>query len=497
MPSSFGVVWPVAAILALSAGLAAGVVSHPAATIAAAVSIFAVVVARCFPALVDRLFMRALAILLVGYALLDRPFAGLGAPPLYVGEIVLALGLLTIVAAGRDFRLAHTPMVYLLVAFMGWGALRTLPYLGIYGMDALRDAVIWGYGIFAFLVMSLVVRHNLTGRAPEFYARILPWIVVITPACVIALQWTGIGRSLGIKSPKAGDAAVHLGGAAAFLLAGLRTRHAARVPRWVVEWGIWLPLLIGLVAMGSLTRGGLLAALLAMVVVVALLPLKGGRKLLLAGSTAMMVAALWLGWGASLHIREGRGIDPEQIATNLMSIVGGTQTDDLDGTRRWRLLWWQSIIDYTVHGPYFWTGKGFGINLASDDKFVPKESFTRSPHNGHLTILARAGVPGFVLWALLQLVFAGSMLAGFFRARQAGQRTRAAALAWVLGYWIAFLVNGSFDVYLEGPQAGIWFWCLFGYGMALVASEPPHAHSPSRRWASAPPRRRQQPVGAV
>ena len=27
------------------------------------------------------------------------------------------------------------------------------------------------------------------------------------------------------------------------------------------------------------------------------------------------------------------------------------------------------IIDYTVFGDYFWTGKGFGISLADDDGF--------------------------------------------------------------------------------------------------------------------------------
>jgi len=39
---------------------------------------------------------------------------------------------------------------------------------------------------------------------------------------------------------------------------------------------------------------------------------------------------------------------------------------------------------------------------------------------------------------------------------------------WILGYWCAFLVNGSFDVFLEGPQGGIWFWSLTGLGIAAL-----------------------------
>jgi hypothetical protein len=32
-------------------------------------------------------------------------------------------------------------------------------------------------------------------------------------------------------------------------------------------------------------------------------------------------------------------------------------------------------------------------------------------------------------------------------------------------------VNASFDVYLEGPQAGIWFWCVFGFGIAALETQ--------------------------
>ena len=27
-------------------------------------------------------------------------------------------------------------------------------------------------------------------------------------------------------------------------------------------------------------------------------------------------------------------------------------------------------------------------------------------------------------------------------------------------------IDASFDVALEGPMVGIWFWCLFGFGIA-------------------------------
>src|SRR4029079_15012547 len=96
-------------------------------------------------------------------------------------------------------------------------------------------------------------------------------------------------------------------------------------------------------------------------------------------------------------------------------------------------------------------------------------------------------VPGLVLWTLLQLTFAINMLVGFARALRAGQGSRASLFAWVLAYWLACSINASFDVYFEGPQGGIWFWCIFGYGMALFSSQRPAGIAASTRLADRRP----------
>ena len=124
-----------------------------------------------------------------------------------------------------------------------------------------------------------------------------------------------------------------------------------------------------------------------------------------------------------------------------------------------------------MHGPYFWTGKGFGINLADSDGFqVAADGSLRSPHNSHLTLLARGGVPGLALWILLQGAFGLYLLRAYVADRVAGRFTWADIQLWVLLYWCAFMINGMFDVFLEGPQGAIWFWSLFGYGIAILVA---------------------------
>ena len=56
------------------------------------------------------------------------------------------------------------PIHVLLLAFMALGALRTIPYLGVPGIDALRDAVTWGYAVYAIVIsFILTLDHLATG----------------------------------------------------------------------------------------------------------------------------------------------------------------------------------------------------------------------------------------------------------------------------------------------------------------------------------------------
>ena len=81
-------------------------------------------------------------------------------------------------------------------------------------------------------------------------------------------------------------------------------------------------------------------------------------------------------------------------------------------------------------------------------------------------------MPAFLLWLLLQGLFAAFLLRALLLFRRAGDKQLVAVAAWVLVFWTAIMVNTSFDPYLEGPQGGIWFWALFGLGLVLIRLAP-------------------------
>jgi hypothetical protein len=167
-----------------------------------------------------------------------------------------------------------------------------------------------------------------------------------------------------------------------------------------------------------------------------------------------------------------RDISFTQFVQSFATTAGGSAgvaAQDLENTKQWRLAWWAVIITYTIDGDYFWTGKGYGINLADDDGFqVQADNSLRTPHNVHMTVLARSGVPGLALWLGLQIVWGFSLARGLVRARREHAEQWASLFAFLIAFWLSFLVNATFDVYLEGPTGGIWFWSVFGVGIAAV-----------------------------
>jgi hypothetical protein len=411
-------------------------------------------------------FQVGLAFLLIGYAFLGKGFAYLGMPPLYVGEMVLALAIVAILVSLSSARFG--PLHGLIVAFMLWGAARTLPFVASDGINALRDSVTWSYAVFAVAV-SITLRPAHIAVAARVYRRILPaYLAWIPIAAILTLGFseslpTPPGSSIPILTFKAGDTSVHLAAIAAFILLGLYARTGPTSgPR---ELALGMLGLIDAAIVAALNRAALIA--IAAIAAVPLFVRQSSRWLAL-GFAGALLAVLVIAADPQVDVGLPRKISVGQVVDNITSLFTEQDTTVNQATKDWRLRWWNTIVDYTVDGPHFWTGKGFGINLADDDGFqVLADRSLRAPHSVHMEILARAGVPGLILWIILQGAFALSILRAAFRAYRTAPAW-VAVLGWVFVYWLAALIDGSFDVYIGGPVGGIWFWSVMGFGIAAI-----------------------------
>lgn len=447
---------PLAAIpMAALAGAAVAVAPMLGVGIAVATTATLLTLSRALPAI----FLVALGVLLTGYAFLGRSFAYLGAPPIHVGEVVLALAALT--ALRLVFR-RWGRLELLLGTFMLWGAARTIPYLASDGMNALRDGALWGYALFA-LAVSAAVRPEHFDSLRKHYLFLIPlflgWVGVSAALSYAPSLPTIPGTDIGVVYFKGGDMGVHLAGVIAFLIAGLVGTGTSLA--LALLFPLWL---VAVAVAGSINRGGLFAAFTGWSAAVLVRPpARWWHAFALAGLVLAGAAIV----DPDFDVGRTRTVSLDQVVTNLTSVVMNTGDGSLDGTRDFRLRWWGEIVDYTVHGPYFWTGKGFGVNLADDDGYqIRRDGSVRAPHNTHLTVLARMGVPGLALWVLLQIAFGVQLLRAFLSSRRSGATMWCRIDAWLFAYWLAMLANTSFDPYLEGPQGGIWFWSVFGLGLA-------------------------------
>jgi hypothetical protein len=159
---------------------------------------------------------------------------------------------------------------------------------------------------------------------------------------------------------------------------------------------------------------------------------------------------------ASIQIQEnfqGRTIGFDQLRDNFLSIVSSNEEvpATLEDNKIWRLIWWGKIINYSFTPQYFFTGRGLGMSLVKTDGIDANEDL-RSPHNFHLTIMARFGVLVFFLW----LYFLYLLFNDFFRKKLEGKRLI------IVSILLAFVINASFDVFLEGPMGAFPFWTFIG-----------------------------------
>jgi hypothetical protein len=433
-------------------------------------------------------YIRALSCVLMGYAVLGKGFAYLGYPPVLVGELTFVAGFFVLLRSGCLVAVFASGPSLLLAAIMGWTLLRTLPFVGAYGFDALRDSVIIMYGGFSFIVAALLIedyrRINTLVRYYrvflDIYVPAVPFLfplgfyfgenILKVPGTTVSLIWLGPG-----------EVGTHLAGAAVFTLAGFRKP----TPVWTVC------LLAALVMVSAVSR----AAMLAFVVPVVLAAFALGKARMFA-----IIIPIGLALLATSYVLETsfssyedartsteRRVSSVQLVENMASIFGrgGDQTES---TKEWREKWWNIIVDNTVRGPYFWTGRGFGVNLAFEDGFgnPHNERPLRSPHNGHITILARAGIPGAALWGIFLAAWLLALLQTMFRARRCGQPEWAGLLLFIACYATSCLINATFDVALEAPMQGIWFWCLIGFGIGATMIY--RCMQDDRSWKSAPGR---------
>jgi hypothetical protein len=158
---------------------------------------------------------------------------------------------------------------------------------------------------------------------------------------------------------------------------------------------------------------------------------------------------------------QGRTTGLNQIISNFNSFITNSSEFKFNNTLNnniiWRLAWWSNIINNTIEENKIFSGIGSGADLIKISGVVVDDEKLRAPHSIHFNLLARYGFLFFLFW----IFFIFHILRPLFLNKLNGDQYLIAL------FILAFLINASFDVYLEGPMGSFPFWTFIGLFLLL------------------------------
>lgn len=428
-----------------------------------------------------------------GYVMLNRGFAGfhlpLGPLPLYVGELALAPLLLLAIARLRGRPLGAP--VWLLALWMAFNLALTLPHIGTFGLVAIRDAAIWYYGL--YMLVGMAAWQSLDAQTT---CRWLGWIFVATIFTVVASMMTESGILPPIELPISdgplignrddANAMYLLAGAALFLTSS----YVERTP-----WPRSLTPVLVLVAFGLVAAAQHRSAFVALAAVLALLAvLRLWRPVVVLVGAGTAVIVLLYVLNVSIEDPEsGRPISARTIVQRQLSTVaflgGGeraVRSDSDSGTIRWRTIWWDALLRESLADPrLFLVGRGYGPDLRDAVRGLEGQTLNwnqgseagrtvRAPHNIAVTVLARSGLVGLVLWLTLLGACCVGIIRAIASARRAGARDDEMLGVWLATFVTTVVVASLFGVVLESPFGAVPFFFILGLGVAWSRDRTTH-----------------------
>jgi hypothetical protein len=424
------------------------------------------------------------------FARLPGDFLG---APIYVTDILLALGLLVVGAlavSSTDWRKYLLPLKLrtatlpaLLLALLCLIPLRVIPAYPEFGFQALRDGVMLLYLLFIPIMFWL--RDHLSLR--------VALISIYLGQCAGILSYYIISHVFSMESdflfPLSNEAVAVLPFVGVLLFfnrwASLGTATFALAPIMLSQL-FWLK------------RSLLLGTAFLVICLMAYRPTVSRNLVrLFIASFASLIFSIGLLYAPStlrpllkdsVHIIEqlsGPGPQAEVASvpeplqkkmancsatqeTRVASVVGEEfegpsllHGEDLggEGFMSWRLYLWRQAWNDIVEKPLW--GWGFGpkvVKTLPGGKVLTEENFISGPHNAYITVIFRLGFPLFVIFIGVPLCF----LCRALSARQRVDATQVLALA-VIGF---SYFNAFFSLGFESPQNSVPAYVLMGLLLA-------------------------------
>ena len=399
--------------------------------------------------LLNRAYIKLYFLVLLLYVFFNK-----GVAYSYMAEILLLAGIFILFINRKQFEIGLDRKqiisgIFLIVSFL-------YILIGVFQysiFNVLRDSLAFQYAWFAFIIYFFKNEYNFIWQKIIQIYKWAPLVILLNfflfYFIFLYLQPINIFGNQNIIIYKNGDKSVHL--LISTILMFLYTEKYSR--KWLIANTILI--VINFLILLAFTRSGSVAYIFALFSFFLFSKEKilneSLRKLL---KYVPIIMIIGMGLFIAIDIQgdaQGRTISLSQITDNFSSIVSSDIDGNLAENKVWRLIWWAKLVNESFTLPHFFVGKGLGMSLAGNDISNTDDNL-RSPHNFHLTILARFGYIVFITW----IIWLVSLFKPLFTRKLVGKNL---AITSIL---LAFIINGSFDVFFEGPMGAFPFWTFVG-----------------------------------
>jgi O-antigen ligase len=416
---------------------------------------------------------------LTGYIILNYGFENLTIHlglPIIISYVLMFASLFLAAFSHPQWlmRAQKEPAVLCLLALLLLSFFHLVWNVPTYGFYAIRDASMFFDGIFLILGLLWAMKGN--GVIP-----LMKWLSVLLLLNLAYSCTSPWQEKIAAWSPKSGVfleiplLGTYRGNANFLLLGALFYLFVAR---YAVKWPRWIMVLLAAAQLFGLAihqiRGLYVGLVVVLIIFVLLGESRKSAKLLAILSPAIAAVLLLTTLGVEIQGRIGP-VKSDFFKEHFRSISGaeGTPGSALQG----RVDMYEEAFQHIRAHPV--AGEGFGMVLTDftdDDK--PGTVVVRQPHNSTVSVLARLGAIGLLVW----LVFHLYVVKRFFyalRQRRYWDKQLADLIVWLFMLYVIYMIESSLEAGFEFPSGSIPFYFFVGLALGLIRYVPKGKQKPT------------------
>jgi O-antigen ligase len=414
------------------------------------------------------LWQMFLVVAVSGYILLNYGFENMalhvGGIPIIVsyGLMYGAMGLAVLTHRNLIPIGMKEPAIDCMLGLIALAALHLVLDLPAFGMMAIRDATMFLDGMFMFLGLCWALKKN----SLVFFTRWLLVLFVLNMFYGLTQPWqeriwgwspeSGVFQKVAVIGNFNGIGDVLLTGALFCICVG---GLVIKRPAWLMQ-ALVVGQFIGFV-FAQVRRMYVASAVVLLILIILGEGKKFAKLLILLPATLLTFVLVTSALGIEISGRIGP-VNLDFFKDHIRSIHTSEGTPGSAVESRYNMA--DEALQHFYDHPL--AGVGFGEPLLTDIDMT-NGTVTRMPHDSSLSVLARLGLAGIVVWIAFHFCLIKAFVSAL-RQRKSVDPLAAAFVLWAFLFYVLFMIGSFVEAPFEFPSGAVPFYFFMGFSLGVI-----------------------------